>query len=212
MLDMTCLVTTVKPMILSMLRPASAVLLALGLSVSLAGCKKKEAAKPAVQDAGVSASSTRDRAPAFERFERKIEERQTGFESVTADEVQPIVPTLAGSVPSGKPMLTSRGRRVNIVHCHDGSDMGKVRADLEAKLRELGWDNIKPRKPKKSSLGPKELLTLVAENAPYRLTAVVQSGNFYDCRESEGKVKVVMAFFKRPGVVQVAPGSPEEPL
>lgn len=206
---MTCPVTAVKPMIASMLRPTFAVLL--GLSVSLSGCKKKEAAKPAVEDAGTSRRAS-ERSPAFERFEDKIDNRQTGFETITVDELEPIVPTLAGSVPSGRPMLTSRGRRVNIVHCHDGSDLDKVRADLEAKMREMGWDNIKQRKPKATNFGHKELLKLVAEKPPYRLTAIVHRGNFYNCRESEGKVKVVMAFFKRPAGAQAGSGSDEEPL
>lgn len=206
---MTCPVTSVKPMMTFMLRPAFAVLL--GLSLSLSGCKKKETAKPAVHDAG-SAQSTSERAPAFQRFEDRIDTRQTGFETVTAEELEPIVPTLANSVPNGNPMRTSRGRRVNIVHCHDGSDLAKVRADLEAKLRELGWDNIKDRKPRKGNFGHKELVKLVAEKAPYRLTAVVQRGNFYNCRESEGKVKVVMAFFKRQGGAKNAESSDEEPL
>ena len=195
-----------------MLRSTIAVLFALGLSTSVAGCKKKQAAKPAAEDAGASSRPARGRVPALERFRDKIDDRQTGFETVTAKELEPIVPTLAGSVPSGNPMTTSRGRRVNIVHCHDGNDLDKVRADLEAKLRELGWDNIKQRKPKTTNFGHKELLKLVAEKAPYRLTAIVQRGNFYNCRESEGKVKVVMAFFKRPGAAQSTPSSDEDPL
>lgn len=211
MSDMTCPVTSVKPMMDSMLRPAFVAFLALGLSASLSGCKKKEAAKPAVEDAG-AVSTRRDRAPAFQRFEDRVESRQTGFEPVTVDELEPIVPTLANSVPTGKPMRTSRGRRVNIVHCHDGSDLDKVRVDLEAKMREMGWDNIKQRKPKATNFGHKELLKLVAEKPPYRLTAIVQRANFHNCRESEGKVKVVMAFFKRPGGAQSASSSEEDPL
>lgn len=212
MRDVTCPVTTVKPMIGSMRRSASAVLFVLALSASLAGCKKKPAAKPAVEDAGVASRPARDRSPAFQRFEDRIDDRQTGFEPVTAEELEPIVPTLANSVPTGNPMRTSRGRRVNIVHCHDGSDLDKLRADLEVKMRELGWDNIKPRKPREGKIGHKELLKLVAEKPPYRVTAIVHRGNFRNCRESEGKVKVVMAFFKRPGGGQNAPGSDEEPL
>lgn len=205
---MTCPVTSVKPMIASMLRPAFAVLL--GLSVSLPACKKKEAAKPAVEDAGTSRLAS-ERAPAFQRFEDRVDNRKTGFETVTVDELESIVPTLAGSVPTGKPSRTSRGRRVNVVHCHDGNDLDKVRADLEAKMREMGWDNIKPRKPRATNFGHKELLKLVAEKEPYRLTAIVYRGNFHNCRESEGKVKVVMAFFKRPGGAQAGSGSDEEP-
>ena len=205
---MTCPVTSVKPMIASMLRPAFAVLL--GLSVSLSGCKKKEAAKPAVEDAGTSRRAS-ERSPAFQRFEERVDNRQTGFETLTVDELEPIVPTLAGSVPTGKPNRTSRGRRVNVVHCHDGNDLDKVRADLEAKMREMGWDNIKQRKPRATNFGHKELLKLVAEKPPYRLTTIVHRGNFHNCRESEGKVKVVMAFFKRPGGAQAGAGSDEEP-
>ncbi len=116
---------------------------------------------------------------------------------LTRDEIKPIVPTLTGAVQTARPMVTTAGRQINVIHCLAQNDPAKIKADFKTKLEALGYDAIRFRDKPKRDRPPKELVRITAEKDPYRLTVAVQSAPFFDCKESEKKVKLVMQFFKR---------------
>ncbi len=109
-------------------------------------------------------------------------------------------------------MITTGGRQVNVIHCLAQNDPAKIKAEFEQKLGELGYSAIRFRdKPKKKDRGPKELVRITAEKGMYRLTVAVQSAPFFDCKESEKKVKLVMFFFKRTDQPPAGPQTPASP-
>jgi len=186
--------------------PGIAVLVAAAVAapVSMSGCKREEksaqqaaSAQTAAQDAG-GAKQRPDRGthPAF-RNRSESAQAQSGLTKLTPDEIQPLIPTLTGAVPTGRPMVTTAGYQINIVHCLPQNDPAKIKAEFQKKLEALGFDSIRFRDSPKRDLPPKELVRVTAEKAPYRLTVAVQSAPFFNCKESEKKVKLVMKYFKR---------------
>jgi hypothetical protein len=133
---------------------------------------------------------------------------KSGFEKLTREEIQPLIPTLAGAVPTSRPMVTTAGRQINVVHCLPQNDPAKIKAEFKQKLEALGYDSIRFRDNPKRDQPPKELVRVTAEKAQYRLSVAVQSAPFFNCKESEKKVKLVMKFFKRDAD---APAGAEEP-
>ena len=201
--------------------PGIAVLVAatLAATVSLAGCKRKEkdaeqaaSAQTAAEDAG-TAQKRRDRGrnPLFGNRAESARSR-AGLEKLTREEIQPIVPALTGAVPTGRPMVTTGGRQINVVHCLPQNDPAKIKAEFKQKLEALGYDSIRFRDNPKRDRPPKELVRVTAEKAPYRLTVAVQSSPFFNCKDSEKKVKLVMQFFKRDPSAPPDAGKPDESM
>jgi hypothetical protein len=212
--------------------PGIAVLVAAAFAatVSLAGCKRKEesaqqagSAQAVAQDAGAAQKRAgRPRNPLF-GGRAEAARSSSGLEKLTREEIQPIVPSLTGAVPTGRPMVTTGGRQINVVHCLPQNDPAKIKAEFKQKLEALGYGSIRFRDNPKRDRPPKELVRVTAEKAPYRLTVAVQSAPFFNCKESEKKVKLVMQFFKRdpsapadagkpdPAMMSPTPGLPRSP-
>lgn len=171
------------------------------------GCKKKE--KEAEQKAVDAEKQARERAA---RDSRKLGRYRSdslgtrlGLQQVTMDEIKPMVPQLENAAPLGEPNTTAGGRRITAIHClSDANDLTKVQAQVEAKLAELGFTNVKS-KPH----GKQDVMTISADKPPYRLAATVRKGPFPDCPADQNKVKLLMSYFKRmPRTPAATPGQP----
>ena len=201
--------------------PGIAVLVAAALAapVTLVGCKREEKSAPqtgsaraAAQDAGAAQKrANRGRSPLFAGRAEAARVR-SGFEKLTREEIQPLVPTLAGAVPTSRPMVTTAGRQINVVHCLPQNDPAKIKAEFKQKLEALGYDSIRFRDNPKRDQPPKELVRVTAAKAPFRLSVAVQSAPFFNCKESEKKVKLVMKFFKRDADAPAGADEPDESM
>ena len=133
-----------------------------------------------------------------------------GFEKVSIPEIEALVPTVPGATQIAPPMLTSVGRRVNVVQCYDGNQPEKVKAVLVKTLEGAGWQSIATRDNPPPQRPFKQLFKVTAEKEQYRLTIMVKSAPFHDCREDQKKVRLTMSFFKRTD--GVSEGPPPAPL
>ncbi|HTE54280.1 MAG TPA: hypothetical protein VK698_25670 [Kofleriaceae bacterium] len=164
---------------------------ALALAVA-PGCKKKE--KAAEQTAEPESGSTGvigTKKPGG-RFRNDGLSARLGLEPVTVAEVGPLTPQLTGAQPLGQPTQTAGGRRVTAMQCMDGTDVDKIKAELEAQLNKLGFAPIRS-----SPRGKRDLVTLSADKPPFRFSATVRTGPYPDCPADQKKVKVLMSWFKR---------------
>ncbi len=194
---------------------------ALAAPASLSGCKKEEqsSAQPASQQAGAPAADGAEKRPKREKnpiFRKRAlaAQGQFGLVRLSRDEIKPLVPTLTGARQTARPMVTTAGRQVNVIHCLPQDDPARIKAEFQQKLEALGFGSIRFRDKLPNERPPKELVRVTAEKGQYRLTVAVQSGPFYDCKASEKKVKLVMSFFKRTdqapagGQTPAAPATP----
>jgi hypothetical protein len=177
--------------------------------VAQAGCKKEESAGEATGESGEGARAVTAAEPRTgeARPKREIQPQfrrrgdamrsQMGLETLTVDEVAPLVPELTGATVVGKPSRQSRGRRVNVARCVPTDDVRKIEKDMKKKLAALGFTETSSLVPKSTKRLPKDLLKVTSQNGPYALTAMLQRASFRDCPEGEKKTMVVMAFFKR---------------
>jgi hypothetical protein len=178
---------------------------------SCSGCEKKKSAANggespvAAADAGASPPSTRRHSLA-----PPSTEAGPGFEKVSIPEIEALVPTVPHAQQIAPPMLTSVGRRVNVVQCYDGNQPEKIKADLVKTLEHAGWQSIATRDNPPPQRPFKQLFKVTAEKDQYRLTIMVKSAPFHDCREDQKKVRLVMSFFKRTD--GVSEGPPPAPL
>jgi hypothetical protein len=175
------------------------------------GCKKKE--KAAEQQASETEQKARERAARdsrkLGRYRSESLGSRLGLQQVTMDEIKPMVPQLENATPLGEPNTTAGGRRITAIHClTDAADLKKIQAQVEAKLTELGFANIKS-KPH----GKQDVMTISADKPPYRLAATVRRGPFPECPADQNKVKLLMSYFKRmpPKPRDGAPGQLGQP-
>lgn len=181
---------------------ANAILASGLLLVSLAGtsgcssCKKKEQAKPASEE-GMTAEGG-EAAPEDDEKKKRRRQRGEGMSArfallkITPEEVKPLIPQIKGAKMIGEPNVTAGGRRITATQCIDEADLPAVKADLLAKLAELGFT---PRRGARERPG---IVAISAEKAPYRFSATVRSGPYPDCPGDQKKAKMLMSFFKRP--------------
>jgi hypothetical protein len=180
------------------------------LMAQTTGCKKKESAGEAAGESGQGAQAVVAAAPRagdagpkrrelHPKFRRRSDamRAQMGLETLTIEEVAPLVPALSGATPVGKPSLRSRGRRVNVVRCVPTDNVRKIEQDLKQKLTALGFSETNSSVPDSPKRLPKELLKVTSQKGQYALTAMLQSAQFRDCPADKKKTMVVMAYFKR---------------
>jgi hypothetical protein len=165
---------------------------------------KTDKADKAAGPAGMIAEAKRN--ALADRFRAGGLTARLGLEPITVEEVQPLIPTLTGATPIGAPSTTGGGRRVTAIQCVDGSDMEKIKAELERKLTDSGFTSIRA-----SALGKLAILNISAQKTPYRLSASVRSGPFPDCPAEQKKLKVLTSFFKRPAAPPTAPAAAASP-
>jgi hypothetical protein len=175
--------------------------------IAQAGCKKEESAEPVGDSASAPSVTAADPRTGEARPKREIQPRfrtrsdamqaQMGLETVTVEEVAPLVPTLTGATVVGSPSRQSRGRRINVVRCVPTNDVRKIEKDLKKKLTALGFSVTSSSVPKAAKRLPKDLLKVTAEKGAYAVTTMLQSAQFRDCPADEKKTMVVMAYFKR---------------
>jgi hypothetical protein len=172
-----------------------AVLTAAAFAGGLSGCKKKEekpAEKTDTPAASTGQSGDPNKKPGLGRFRGEGLTARRGLEPISVDDVKPIIPALTGAQPLGNPVQTAGGRRVTIMQCMDGTDIEKIKADLEDQLKKLGYTDLRT-----SPAGKRDLVTMAAHKDPFRLSATVRTGPFTDCPADQKKVKVLFSFFKR---------------
>jgi hypothetical protein len=193
----------------AVLASAPALLAVLGL-VALPGCKKDKAADKGDESAnGAKSTETPTTAETArkagkDRFKREGLSARLGLEPITVDEVKPLTPELTGAKALGEPVQTAGGRRVTAMQCLDGTDVEKIRGEIEAQLGKLGFATIRS-----SPKGKRDLVTLSADKPPFRFSATVRTGPYPDCPAEQKKVKVLMSWFKR--APRPRPGSPTAP-
>jgi hypothetical protein len=201
--------------IMRVMRSRSTIAFVVGASslaalIAQAGCKKDEeraavsAGEPGQGARTVTAAEPRTgEARPKREIHPKFRDRadtmraQMGLETLTIEEVAPLVPALSEATSVGKPSLRSRGRRVNVVRCVPTDDVRKIEKDLKKKLSALGFSKTNATVPKSTKRLPKELLKVTSEKGQYALTAMMQSAQFRDCPADKKKTMVVLAFFKR---------------
>jgi len=207
-----------------MRRPFRSLALPLATAVLLtgagsSGCKKEEkAAEPAADKAGGESASAKpgegsgaagesSSKPSGETPRPDGLTTRLGLEPITIAEVQPIVPALTGAQALGEPAVTAGGRRVTIQQCLEGTDLEKVRAELEQKLTALGYASVRGSPP-----GKRNLAAISAQKDLFRIAATLRMGPYPDCPADQKKVKVLLSFFKRsPQPEQPAPSGAPTP-
>jgi hypothetical protein len=163
----------------------------------LTGCKKKEKAADQAAEADTSAEAQ----PAGSGSKKEALKRlrgqgglaaRLGLEPVTIAEVKPLIPALTGATPLGEPTETVGGRRVTAIHCLSGTDAASIKGEMESKLAEMGFSDIRanPR-------GKRDVMTVSAQKGNIRLAATLRVGPYPDCPAEEKKIKVLMSYFKR---------------
>jgi hypothetical protein len=177
---------------------------------SCSGCEKKETAANGGESPAADAGAAPRPARRHSLAPELSSEAGLGFEKVSIPEIEALVPTVPGATQLARPMLTSVGRRVNIVQCHDGNDRDKLKAELVKTLEDAGWQSIATRDNPPPQRPFKQLFKVTAEKDRYRLTIMVKSAPFHDCREDQKKVRLVMSFFKRTDGASASP--PPVPL
>lgn len=112
---------------------------------------------------------------------------------LTVAEVQPLIPELPGATPVGQPGVLTAGRQVKAVLCLRSPSPETAMTQLRGALGALGFADMRTRPHPRSD----QMVTLHAEKQPYQLGATVQKATTPDCPGDQGKMKVVLSYFKR---------------
>lgn len=167
--------------------------LALG---SAGGCtcgsedKKKDDETPAADQASSGGDRTVD--PEAMR-KRSAALRNLRLAPLALEEVEPLIPKLPGATPVGKPGVMTQGRQVKAVLCMVSPSADAAMGELLKALGALGFDNIKTRPHPRNQ----EMVTLHGDKQPFQVGAIVQKSRTPDCPGDQGKIKVVLSYFKR---------------
>jgi len=165
--------------------------IALGLLLSIGGCtcgKKEE--KKADETPADKSSKPSDPAAARQRAEAM---RNMKMAPVTVEEVEPLIPSMPGTTPVGKPGLMTMGRQVKAVLCMVSPSPDTAMSVLVAELGKLGFTGVQTRPHPQNQ----EMLTVRADKKPFQLGATVQKTTTPDCPGDKGKIKIVLSYFKR---------------
>lgn len=150
--------------------------------------EKKEPASAAEQPAAggnkLDPTAARKRAEAL---------RKMRLAPITVAEIEPLIPSLPGASPVGKPGVLTEGRQVKAVLCLVSPSAETAMTQLVGAVGALGFTGVQTRPHPKSA----EMVTLHAEKSPYQLGATAQRTATPDCPGDTGKIKVVLSYFKR---------------
>ena len=109
------------------------------------------------------------------------------------EEVEPLIPKLPATTPVGKPGVMTQGRQVKAVLCMTSPSADVAMGELLKALGALGFENIKTRPHPRNQ----EMVTLHGDKQPFQVGAIVQRSKTPDCPGDQGKIKVVLSYFKR---------------
>ena len=163
--------------------------LGLGASGCTCGSEKKKEEAPA-GEVKPEAGKQLDPSAARKRTEAL---RKMRLAPVTLEEVEPLIPKMPGASPVGKPGVMTEGRQVKAVLCMVSPSADAAMTQLVAAVGALGFTDVKTR------LHPsnQEMVTMHGEKQPFQLGAVAQKSRTPDCPGDQGKIKVVLSYFKR---------------
>jgi len=130
--------------------------------------------------------------------------RNLQLSPITLEDVEPLIPSLPGATPVGKPGLMTQGRQVKAVFCMASPSADAVMTQLVAAAGSLGFTGVKTRVHPRNQ----EMVTMHGEKGPIRLGGTVQRGRTPDCPGDQGKIKIVLSYFKRGGGEEAAPPTP----
>lgn len=173
------------------------------LVLGAAGCtcggeKKKKEEEPAA--AAAEGANRKPLDPEAAR-NRSAALRKMRLAPITLAEVEPLIPSVPGASPVGKPGVMTEGRQVKAVLCMVSPSAETAMTQLVAAVGKLGFADVKTRPHPRNQ----EMATLHAEKPPIQLGAIVQKGRTPDCPGDQGKIKVVLSYFKRVSTDQAAP-------
>lgn len=147
--------------------------------------------------------------------------RRRDFIPITVEEVKPLVPPLTGATFIKEPTAVAGGRRISVHQCVSGNELDKVKAEYEQFLSSQGFKVTPSGRPRKN------WHVIRADKENLRISATLRMAEYPDCKQSEKKTKVFIAYFKRlpprvkapqqsgqPGAGQVPgqpPGQPGQP-
>ena len=114
---------------------------------------------------------------------------------ITLEDIEPLIPSLPGATPVGKPGVMTQGRQVKAVFCMASPTADAVMTQLVAAASSLGFTEVKTRTHPRNQ----EMITMHGEKGPIRLGGTVQRGKTPDCPGDQGKIKIVLSYFKRTG-------------
>jgi hypothetical protein len=114
---------------------------------------------------------------------------------ITLEDVEPLIPSLPGATPVGKPGVMTQGRQVKAVFCMASPTADAVMSQLVAAASSLGFTEVKTRTHPRNQ----EMITMHGEKGAIRLGGTVQRGKTPDCPGDQGKIKIVLSYFKRTG-------------
>lgn len=114
---------------------------------------------------------------------------------ITLADIEPLIPSLPGATPVGKPGVMTQGRQVKAVFCMASPSADAVMTQLVAATGSLGFTEVKTRAHPRNQ----EMITMHGVKGPIRLGGTVQRGKTPDCPGDQGKIKIVLSYFKRTG-------------
>ncbi len=176
---------------------ANVIVVSAALALASAGgctCGSKESKKdeetqaadktPGAGDKTVDPNAMRKRSAAL---------RNMRLAPLALEEVEPLIPKLPATTPVGKPGVMTQGRQVKAVLCMTSPSADAAMGELLRALGALGFNDIKTRPHPRNQ----EMVTLHADKHPIQVGAIVQKSKTPDCPGDQGKIKVVLSYFKR---------------
>jgi hypothetical protein len=190
---------------------ANVIVVSAALALGSAGgctCGSKETKKDEGTPAAEQASSDGDRTvdPNAMR-KRSAAMRNMRLAPLALEEVEPLIPKLPATTPVGKPGVMTQGRQVKAVLCMTSPSADAAMGELLKSLGALGFNNIKTRPHPRNQ----EMVTLHGDKQPFQVGAIVQKSKTPDCPGDQGKIKVVLSYFKRVGADAATPAPGPEP-
>ncbi len=161
-----------------------------------AGCKcgsddkKKADEAPAAEQTPAGGDTAGDPTAVRKRTDAL---RKMRLAPITLEEVEPLIPKLPATTPVGKPGVMTEGRQVKAVLCMVSPSADATVSQLTGAITALGFGNVKTRPHPRNQ----EMVTLHGEKPPFQLGAIVQKSRTPDCPGDQGKIKVVLSYFKR---------------
>lgn len=184
-----------------------------GLALALAlvangGCKcgdgDKKSAPPDKTGATAGGEGERKAPPDRQAIRDRAEAlRKMRLSPITLEEVQPLIPKLPGAVAVGQPGVLTNGRQVKAVFCMTSPSTDTAMTQLVGAIGAVGFTGVATQPHPQSG----DTVTLHAEKQTFRLGATVQTGKTPDCPGAEGKIKIVLSYFKRVAPVPEGEGS-----
>jgi hypothetical protein len=174
---------------------ANVIVVSAALALGSAGgctCGSEDRKKDDETPAADQASSDRKVDPNAMR-KRSAAMRNLRMAPIALEEVEPLIPKLPATTPVGKPGVMTQGRQVKAVLCMVSPSADAAMGELLKALGALGFENIKTRPHPRNQ----EMVTLHGDKQPFQLGAIVQKSKTPDCPGDQGKIKVVLSYFKR---------------